>query len=119
MATISKILSSSFLFCLSLSDPLEAVEKISPNDCAEIKGGKRDLDRCEEDRRRGTETVKGQLLQIEEGQYVVQQFYGKEVRLSIDASSQVTGALGLGDSIEANVRIVNNEKLVLFIQQLK
>ena len=118
MVTISQIITSGFLLCVSVSNPLHAAE-INSNECAEIKGGKRDLDKCEEDRRLGTETVKGQLLHVEEGKYVVQQFYGKEVQLNTDARTQVTGTIGLGDSIEAMVRNVNDEKLVLFIQQLK
>ncbi len=60
-------MTSNFVLCLSLSDATQAAEKIHPNECAEMKGGYRDLVRCEEDRRQGIDTVKGEVLQIEEG----------------------------------------------------
>jgi len=112
-------MSSGFVLCLSLCDATQAAEKIHPNECAEMKGGYRDLERCEEDRRQGIDTVKGEVLQIEEGKYVVQRFYGKEVRLCADASTRVTGTIGLGDSIEAIVSGENDQKLLLSIRQIK
>jgi hypothetical protein len=56
---------------------------------------------------------------MEGNNYVVQKFYGKEVWLISDAASQVTGSIVLGDSIEAKVREVDNQKHVLSIHQIK
>lgn len=122
MISIPKIvgvLSCSVVLCVSLSDATQAAEKINPNECAEMKGGYRDLVRCEEDRRQGIDTVKGEVLHIEDGKYVVQRFYGKEVQLQTDASTQITGTIGLGDSIEAIVSEENDQKHLLSIRQIK
>jgi hypothetical protein len=59
------------------------------------------------------------VLRMEGNNYVVQKFYGKEVWLISDAASQVTGSIVLGDSIEAKVREVDNQKHVLSIHQIK
>jgi hypothetical protein len=50
---------------------------------------------------------------------VVQRFYGKEMQLNTDASTQVMGAIDLGDSIEAKVTEENDKKHVLSIRQLE
>jgi hypothetical protein len=71
---------------------------------------------CGEEKRDGIDTIKGEVLSIEGHDYVVQQFYGKEVRLMTDGTSRVTGSIALGDSIEAKVREVDNQKRVLSIQ---
>ena len=51
--------------------------------------------KCEEDKKLGIDTVKGEVLHIEKNTYVVQRFYGKEMQLNTDASTQVTGPIGL------------------------
>jgi hypothetical protein len=107
------------LLCLSLSGTTQAAEKINPIECSEMKGGHRDLVKCEEDRRQGIETVKGEVLHIEESKYVVQRFYGKEMQLNTDASTQVMGTIDLGDSIEAKVIEENDTKHVLSIRPIE
>jgi hypothetical protein len=111
--------SSGAVLCVSLSQAVQAAEKIQPSDCGEMKSGGRDLVKCEEHRRQGIDIVKGQVLQIEEGKYVVQRFYGKEVHLNVTARTQVTGSIGLGDSIEALVSEEKDQKYVLSIHQMK
>ena len=121
MKSIPKFVSgvSGFMLYLSLADPTQATEKIKPSDCAHMKNGSRDLGKCEEVRREGIDTIQGEVSGIEGDQYVVQQFYGKEVRLHTDATTQRTGSIVLGDSIEATVKESNNQKHVLSIRSTK
>jgi hypothetical protein len=63
--------------------------------------------------------IKGEVFGIEGHDYVVQQFFGKEVRLMTDGASRVIGSIALGDSIEAKVREVDNRKHVLSIHPIK
>lgn len=109
---------SRVVLCLSLSDTTQAAGKISPNECAEMTAGQRDLVKCEVARRQGIDIVKGEVLEIEERKYVVGRFYGKEVQLYCDADTQVTGAISPGDSIEAIMSDENDEKRLLSIRQM-
>lgn len=97
----------------------QATDNIRPNECSELKGGHLDLAKCEEDKKLGIDTVKGEVLHIEKSTYVVQRFYGKEMQLDTDASTQVTGPIGLGASIEAKVLEANAMKHVLSIRLIK
>jgi hypothetical protein len=112
-------MSSGVVLCASLSGTPQAKETINPKECSELKGGHRDLVQCEEDRKQGIDTVKGEVLRIGKRQYVVQRFYGKTMQLNTDASTQVTGTIGLGDSIEAKVIEENETKHVLSIRRIK
>jgi len=111
------------VFLLALMTTLgcntQATDNIRPNECSELKGGHRDLAKCEEDKKLGIDTVKGEVLHIEKSTYVVQRFYGKEMQLDTDASTKVTGPIGLGDSIEAKVLEENAMKHVLSIRLIK
>lgn len=98
---------------------IQATDNIRPNECSELKGGHRDLAKCEENKKRGIDTVKGEVLHIEKSTYVVQRFYGKEMQLNTDASTEVTGPIGLGDSIEAKVLQANAMRHVLSIRIIK
>ena len=94
----------------------QATDNIRHNECSALTGGHRDLAKCEENKKLGIDTVKGEVLHIEKGTYVVQRFYGKEMQLNADASTQVTGPIGLGASIEAKVLEANAMKHVLSIR---
>ena len=104
---------------ITLGCNTQATDHIRPNECSELKGGHRDLAKCEENKKLGIDTVKGEVLHIEKSTYVVQRFYGKEMQLNADASTQVTGPIGLGDSIEAKVLEGNAMKQVLSIRLIK
>jgi hypothetical protein len=97
----------------------QATDNIRPNECSALKGGHRDLTKCEGDKKLGIDTVKGEVLHIEKSTYVVQRFYGEEMQLNTDASTQVTGPIGLGVSIEAKVLEENAMKHVLSIRLIK
>src|SRR3954470_4261052 len=109
------ILSGGFALCLTLSSTTHA----AADPCLDKKASPSSLARCGEEKRQGIETIKGEVLHIEGDNYMVQKFYGKAVWLVSDAASQVTGRILLGDSIEAKVREVNNQKRVLSIHQIK
>ena len=94
----------------------QATDNMRPNECSALTGGHCDLAKCEENKKLGIDTVKGEVLHIEKSTYVVQRFYGKEMQLNTDASTQVTGPIGLGDSIEAKVLEENAMKHVLSIR---
>jgi len=49
----------------------------------------------------GTQAIQGDLLKIDGEFYVVKDASGKEVRLHVDKTSKVEGALKAGDKIEA------------------
>ena len=113
---IPKILvgmSSGFVLCLSLSPMSEAAAP-----CVDEKTGPSSIV-CGEEKRDGVHTIKGEVLDIDGSDYLVRQFYGKEVRLMTDGTSHVTGNIALGDSIEANVREVDDQKRVLSINRIK
>ena len=97
----------------------QATDNIRPNECSALTGGHLDLAKCEEDKKLGIDTVKGEVLHIEKSTYVVQRFYGEEMQLNTDASTQVTGPIGLGDSIEAKVLEENAMKHVLSIRLIE
>jgi len=101
---------------IALGDNTQATDTIRPNECSKLKGGHRDLAQCEEDKKLGIDTIKGEVLHIEKSIYVVQRFYGKEMQLNTDAGTQVAGRIGLGDSIEAKVREENAMNHVLSIR---
>ena len=94
-------------------------DNIRPNECSALKGGHGDLAKCEEDKKLGIDTVKGEVLHIEKSTYVVQRFYGEEMQLNTDASTQVTGPISLGTSIEAKVLEENAMKHVLSIRLIQ
>jgi len=101
---------------ITLGGNTQATDTIRPNECSKLKGGHRDLAKCEEDKKLGIDTIKGEVLHIEKSIYVVQRFYGKEMQLNTDASTQVAGRIRLGDSIEAKVREENAMNHVLSIR---
>ena len=49
----------------------------------------------------GSQTVKGDLLKIEGDFYVVKDMAGKEVRLHVDKTTKLEGAIKVGDKVEA------------------
>jgi hypothetical protein len=49
----------------------------------------------------GSQAIKGDLLKIDGEFYVVKDASGKEVRLHVDKTTKVEGALKAGDKIEA------------------
>ena len=112
MGSITKIVgltSCAFVLCLGLSNASasEVVEKkISPDPCAERKGGQANLTKCTEEAQMGIETVKGELLRIDGETYSVKKYDGKEAALHVDGNTQIYEHVRVGDSIEAKTRML-------------
>ena len=62
----------------------------------------------------GIHTIKGEVLRVEPSSYFIKQYDGYQVRLHIDATTQMTGRIAQGEHIEANV---NDEHHALSIRQ--
>jgi hypothetical protein len=122
MGSIQKfigVMSCSVVLCLSLSNATQATEKMKPDPCADRKGGLSNLVKCDDETRQSIDTVSGEVLRIDGNDFLVQRFNGKEVRLHLDANTQMNEIIGLGDRIEAKVSDVNERQHVLSIHQLK
>ena len=92
MLKVVSVLSCGLLLCLGLSTAAYAGE-------ADETGASR-LERAK--------TIKGELLRVEYGEYVVKEKDGKEVRLTTDKMTQMMGQLKKGDRIEAKVNDQNH-----------
>jgi hypothetical protein len=112
------IMTCGVVLCLGLSSG-QAAEKMSPDPCADRKGGQPNLMMCDEETRQGIDTITGEVLRIDGNDFLVQRFNGKEVRLHLDATTQMTEIIGQGDRIEAKVGDVSDKKHVLSIRQLE
>ena len=122
MGSIPKIIgviSCSVVLSLSLFNATQATEKMKPDPCADRKDGLSNLVKCDDETRQSIDTVTGEVLRIDGNDFLVKRFNGKEVRLHLDANTQMTEIIGLGDRIEARVSDVNERKHVLSIHQLK
>ena len=96
MLKVVSVLSCGLLLCLGLSTAAHAGE-------AEETGASR-LERAK--------TIKGELLRVEYGDYVVKEKDGKEVLLTTDKTTQMMGQLKKGDRIEAKVNDQNHALLI-------
>jgi hypothetical protein len=95
MVSISKVvgaLSCGFVLCLGLSDAAHAGQADEPG-----------ASRLEQ-----AKVIKGDLLRVEYGEYFVKGQDGKEVRLTIDKTTQMMGQIKKGDRIEAKVNDQNH-----------
>ena len=113
------IVSCCFLPCPSPSNATQATERKNVDSCAERSGPRPDLMKCVEETVKSIDTVTGEVLRIEDNDLFVLRFNGKEVRLHLDANTQMTGIIGRGDRIEAKVDEVNDQRHALSIRQLK
>ena len=110
MVSIPKIvgvISCGFLLSLGLSHAAQADNVASAADelkAAQMEGG----------HLKGGETIKGEVLRVEYGEYFVKGQDGKEVRLHTDKTTQMMGQIKKGDRIEAKV---NEQNHALSIRQ--
>jgi hypothetical protein len=49
----------------------------------------------------GAQTVKGEILKVDGENYTIKDASGKEVKLHVDKTTKTSGALKVGDKIEA------------------
>ena len=112
MLSIPKIVgltSCAFVLCLGLSNAsaLETVDKkLSPDPCADRKGGQANLTKCSEEAQMGIDTVKGELLRIDGDTYSVKKYDGKEAALHVDDNTQIYEHVRVGDPIEAKTQML-------------
>ena len=64
----------------------------------------------------GSKTVKGDLLKVEGEFYVVQDMSGKENRLHVDKTTQLDGAMKVGDKVEAQATEKNHASSIKHVQ---
>ena len=67
----------------------------------------------------GTETVKGDLLKIDGEFYVVKDMAGKEIRLHVDKTTTMDGAIKSGDKVEAQATEKNHAVSIKHIPPTK
>lgn len=108
----------SLVLCLGLSNAM-AAERMPPDPCADRKGGQPNLVKCDEKTRQGIDTVKGEVLRFEGSTFLVQRFDGKEVKLHIVSTTQMSEFMGRGDRIEAKVSRVDDQKHMLSVRQIE
>ncbi len=121
MVSIPKIIgvmTCSLVLCLSLSNAM-ATERMGPDPCADRKGGQANLLKCDEETGLGIVTVKGEVLRFEGNYFLIQRFDGKEVKLHIDATTEMSGFIGRGERIEAKVSNMDDQKHAMSIRQLE
>lgn len=119
MPQIIGVLSCSVVLSLSLSNATHATGKTKPDPCADRKGGLSNPMKCDDETWQSIDTVTGEVLRMDDNDFLVQRFNGKEVRLHLDANTQMTEVIGLGDRIEAKVSDRNERQQVLSIHLLK
>jgi hypothetical protein len=111
------LMSCSFVLCLSLSNASQAAERMAPDPCADRKGGQPDLVKCDEERRAGIDTIKGQLSRIDRDTYFIKKYDGKEATMHVDSTTQMYGNIREGDAIEAKTQnLVGDQKHALSIR---
>jgi hypothetical protein len=89
------VLACGVLLCLGLSQAAHAVD--------EEEGAKRLAE---------AKVIKGELVRIDYGDYIVKESDGKEVRVHATKKTQIMGQLSKGDRIEAKVDEQNNAFLM-------
>ncbi|HEX4967644.1 MAG TPA: hypothetical protein VFV44_03920 [Nitrospiraceae bacterium] len=84
------VLSSALLLCLGLSQTANALDGEGAKRLAEAK------------------VIKGELVRIDYGDYIVKEQDGKEVRVHMEKRTQIMGQLSKGDRVEVKVDDKNN-----------
>ena len=104
MAAVSKLINVMLGVVLGLTLSNGAIAAVSGgSDCAEGKGGRPDLLKCDQEIRQGVETVRGDVLRVEGDSLLVQRPDGKEVRVHLDETTQMFGYVGPGERVEARM----------------
>lgn len=120
MGPIPKIvgISCSIVLGLGLINAAQA-ERMKADPCADRKTNLHENLNCDKDARQGIETVKGEVLRIDEDNiYVVERSDGKTVELYTDQTTQMTPRINRGDWIEAKVQEVDNQKRAASIYKI-
>jgi len=63
-----------------------------------------------------SQTITGDLLKIEGEFYVVKEMSGKEIRLHVDKTTALDGAIKVGDKVEAQATEKNHAALIRHVR---
>ena len=63
-----------------------------------------------------TQTINGDLLKIDGEFYVVKDMAGKEIRLHVDKTTALDGAIKVGDKVEAQATEMNHAASIKHVQ---
>jgi len=66
-----------------------------------------------------TQTVSGDLLKVDGEFYVVKEMSGKEIRLHVDKTTTLDGAIKVGDKVEAQATEKNHAVSIRHVQPKK
>ena len=91
---VVSVLSCGVLLCLGLSQAAHAADEVGASRLEQAK------------------VIKGDLVSIDYGDYIIKEKDGKEVRVHIDKKTQVMGQIKKGDRVEAKVDDQNNALLI-------
>ena len=98
-----------------------AADRMTPDPCADRKGGQPGFVKCDAETLQGIDTINGELLRVENETYFIKRNDGKEVVLHVDGTSQMYGNIRQGDNIEAKVtrNNVDDQKYTISMRQAK
>ena len=115
------VMSCGFVLCLSLSNATQAADRMTPDPCADRKGGQPGLVMCNEEILQGIDTIKGELLRVENESYFIKKTDGKEAVLHVDRTTQMDGNIRQGDNIEAKIKMntVDDQKHTVSMRLIK
>jgi len=96
-------------------------DRMTPDPCADRKGGQPGLVKCNEETLQGIDTIKGELLRVENESYFIKRTDGKEAVLHVDRTTQMDGNIRQGDNIEAKIKMntVDDQKHTVSMRQVK
>src|SRR5215510_11369133 len=107
ISTIVAVMCCGLLFCLGYATSAAEEPKASPS-VSKHAGLTVYRIKNDEGKHKVIQTIRGEVLRIEHESYFVKQDDGKEVELQIDEMTQMTGNIGQGEHIEANVNEQNH-----------
>ena len=124
-------MSCGLVLCLSLASvmyaaasatkpgaPSEAVVRVKQADpCGDNPRSQPNIVKCDGETQQGIHTITGEILHINGPNLLVKQSDGEEAIFHIDLSTQISGPIGPGNHIEANVYEVEGKKYALSIRQ--
>jgi hypothetical protein len=111
------VVACSAVLGLSLANAAQA--RMSTGPCPDRISGQPSLLVCDQDKQRGIDTIKGEVLRVTGGTFVIEQFNGREVRLHPDTNFRMTETFNRGDWIEAKVKDENDQRHILSLHHIK
>lgn len=120
MVSILKVLgviSCGFVLCMGLPETTLAItnltEELKQQKADEMADSLPEALNQEDVTPEGVSTVRGEVLRIKRGNYLIRKYNGDLVRLRLDENTRITGPVRRGDEIEAKV---NDEGHVLLLR---